>query len=99
MTSLHEITYRTNALYRRLCDEGMGDNLRALNERIEAMAGKKTHTQTIPLNRGNLERAAQLARRAASELDTILTLKGTDEFGDPVTAKQSLSDALTELGE
>lgn len=59
----------------------------------------RTETQTVPLTRGNLERAAQLARRAAETLDAYLAvLKDGEDAMIPTDAQSALADALTELG-
>lgn len=72
------------------------------------MAGRKTRTahETPALNRGNLERAAQLARRAAGELEELIKFVQGDDLDEwagasagIATAKATLGDALTELGE
>jgi hypothetical protein len=60
----------------------------------------RTETQTAPLTRGNLERAAQLARRAATELEAFIPYwdENAEDMPSTASATSALADALTELG-
>jgi hypothetical protein len=63
---------------------------------------KAKRGKAVPLTRGNLERAAQYARKAADDIEAAV--KGwldvnADLTPDLTSAAKALADALTELGE